>query len=136
DQEYVVILNQAKLSVSNTTSHTDSIDGSTQDQILTVVYGYDSRGRLTGAKGIGSFTSKDEWSTTTGSIEQDYAVVLGQAKLSVSKTTSHTDSLDGSKQDQTLIVTYHYNEKTGRVTGAHGSGTFTSEDEWSQTSGT
>jgi hypothetical protein len=127
-QSYAIILGQAKLTSSTTTSTTRNKDGSVQWQTLTVSYTYDSAGRLTGASGSGTFRSDDgHGNITTGTISQEYVIIHGQAKLSKSVTVSNTVNVDGSTQSQTLTVIYTYNER-GFLTGASGSGTFSSDD--------
>jgi len=103
-QSYEIMNGQAKLITSETTSNTVNLDGSTQDQTVTVSYSYDTAGKLTGASGSGTFRSEDGFGNqTSGNILQSYSLVNGQAKLISSQTDSHTVNLDGSSQQQSVI---------------------------------
>src|SRR3989338_2588875 len=128
DQSYDVVIGQAKMAESTTNSNTENLDGSTQEQNVSVDYSYDNVGRLTGAAGSGSFTADDGYGNkTTGTIDQSYDVVIGQAKMAESTTNSNTENLDGSTQEQNVSVDYSY-DNVGRLTGADGSGSFTADD--------
>src|SRR3989338_1846607 len=72
-QSYLILHGQARLASSLTLSNTTNLDGSVQNQSMTVNYSYDAGGRLAGAEGSGTFSSNDgNGNLTTGRITQSY----------------------------------------------------------------
>src|SRR5436189_72218 len=64
-QAYSVIKGQAKLSESKTNSSTSNLDGSTQQQMMTVTYKNDDTGRLSSATATGNFNGDDGYGNKT-----------------------------------------------------------------------
>jgi YD repeat-containing protein len=148
-QTYVVLNGQAKLLESYSDTTTERLDANNQvtessRQMLTVVYAYDSDGRLVGAEGFGTTESGSNtmvWTTnpdgsmrlvpdnsrSRGTIHQTYIVLNGQAKLLDSESDTTTDRFDANNQvtessRQILVVHYSY-DSDGRLNAAVGSGT-------------
>src|SRR5205085_2673631 len=82
------------------------------------------------ADGAGMFTNRDwgvldsrngqqtgQTTLTTGTIEQQYIVVRGEAKLKSSVSTSHAVNLDGSAVDSVNTTVNRYND-LGQLVGA------------------
>ncbi|MBI4396726.1 MAG: hypothetical protein HY548_06500, partial [Elusimicrobia bacterium] len=149
DPKLIEQFGKALLTQSVTHSRTDNVDGSWQEQDMTVTYTYDDgnqfsgsrppdykpTGRLFGATGSGTFTSDDgNGNLTTGTITQEYAseliVTFGKALLTKSITKSETVNLDGSIQIQEMTVVFGY-DQTGQVASAFGSGTTKTTDIYS-----
>jgi hypothetical protein len=102
-QSYVVIGREAKLATSFSTTVLRSESGSVTDQVIQTDYRYDDLGRLLGATGKGEFFTTTKGYTdgvadpiptgiVVGTIDQDYVVLQGQAKMSFSMNRSTTYS--------------------------------------------
>src|SRR5262249_45053321 len=77
-QDYKIVDGQAKLTATHTQSKTSSPDDSEQTQTLHVYYRYDDRNKMAGARGEGTYTSRDGYgfSTSQGTMTQEYAMVM------------------------------------------------------------
>lgn len=127
-QAYIIIGGQAKLTKNDTDMDTKYLDGAKSKQNLTVQYNYDKDGKLQSATGGGKYVSNDSFGSKTESkISQTFFLLKDQAKLKSSKQESETKNVDGSWKKQDVTTTYTYDSK-GKMTGASGSGTSTSDD--------
>jgi hypothetical protein len=106
-QRYTVIGLEAKLESTLTTSVMRTPAGTTTDQVVRTDYRYDDKGRTVGATGKGEFVTHtrgytegvaDPVSTgvVVGTLDQEYVVIQGQAKLS--KSTNQTTNYAGYTQ--------------------------------------
>ncbi|MBI2915378.1 MAG: hypothetical protein HYY07_00800, partial [Elusimicrobia bacterium] len=119
-------------------------DGTQSKQETTVYYAYNQDGVLTLTGGVyggkrnddgtvdrrtfgkGTSWSFDGFTTSNSALDQNYRIILGQAKLKDTITSSYSASLDGSKSwmgwlvdgtvvGEALTVTYSYDETTGNL---------------------
>ncbi|MBI1979622.1 MAG: hypothetical protein HYS58_02535, partial [Elusimicrobia bacterium] len=123
-QDYEVINGQAKLAQTTTQTKTETPDGGEQSQEMAVVYANNRLdGRLESAHGKGKFTQKDKFgfSTTTGDMDQQYAVLMGQANILKAVTDTSITNLDGSSSQQKSTLEYIY-DASGHLAGATGYG--------------
>lgn len=88
-QTFLLLQGQAKLKSSRRESQTKNVDGSWKKQDVTITYTYDSKGKMTGASGSGTYKKDDGFGNVeTGKIAQKYQISKGQAKLAkVNKKT-------------------------------------------------
>ena len=126
EQKYDIIMGQAKMRVSETKSFTQNLDGTWSamgwiingqknglpvGKPMTVEYDYNKDGEMIGARGYGeSVTANSDASITFSTIEQDYEILDGQAKLTHTKTTSDTSSND-TETTQVIHVYYSYDNR-------------------------
>ncbi|MBK8576603.1 MAG: hypothetical protein IPN90_13320 [Elusimicrobia bacterium] len=141
DQTFVVIGLEAKLVSSKTVGGVVQLSGSVSQQETTTEYHYDPEGRLLFSKSFGltggitkGLSDSDDppdgvddetvvdVATTSGTQEQTFVIINGQAKLKTSKATSETVTPTGVSQSE-LTTDYLYNEHTGALLGAYGRGT-------------
>jgi hypothetical protein len=148
-QEYQIVMNEARVSVSTTQTHSEIPQGSVLDQTTVTTYLYDAAGRLTGASAVVSgtgtnygWTDRDEdgdmdaWETA-GTMEisgtQTYVVMNGTALVKENRTRQILRAETGSVSTSDMTVRYGY-DAVGNLAWAQGTGTVDSvERAWSDT---
>ncbi|MBI1979919.1 MAG: hypothetical protein HYS58_04080, partial [Elusimicrobia bacterium] len=106
----------------------DTIGFSTRQEV-TVTYDYNATGQLIAARGQGNFRTDDGFGNiTTGTLNQSYEILKGQAKMVQSISQSHNMNLDGSVQDQTITTANDYDVNTLQLVSVRGNGNFVSDD--------
>jgi hypothetical protein len=148
-QEYQIVMNEARLSISTTQTHTEIPQGSVLDQTTVTTYLYDAAGRLTGASAVVSgtgtnygWTDRDEdgdmdaWETA-GAMEiegtQSYVVMNGTALVKENRTRQILRGETGSVSTSVMTVHYGYTA-VGNLAWAEGTGTADSvEKGWTDT---
>ncbi|MBI4396442.1 MAG: hypothetical protein HY548_05060, partial [Elusimicrobia bacterium] len=160
EQKFVIINGQAKLKESLTASHTVGMDGTESwmdgthgSEKMRVEYFYsdDPTGALLigpgmAARGDGISTSLDSFGTSTVSrLTQEFTAIRGEARLTQSVSASISVAIDGSRTysgwadergnewGSATVVSYSYDERTGRLMegagkAAHGRGESVSDD--------
>ncbi|OVE78286.1 hypothetical protein BVX98_00685, partial [bacterium F11] len=115
DQLFRIILGQSRLHTN--TTRTDSIgpDGSFNGQRVIVNYTYDTNtGHLLDADGEGTIDGIDaEGNITKGTIDQDYEVILNQARILRSKTITDVEHIDEADTHQELTLNYINDDQKG-----------------------
>lgn len=102
-------------------------------KFVKVDYRYDKNGRLIAAKGKGSFKIEDGFGAIhNGTINQDYQIINGQAKLTKNDTLLNTKRPDGAHSKQNITVQYRY-DKNGKFLSAVGGGKLTGDDGFGNT---
>ncbi|MBK9057462.1 MAG: DUF4214 domain-containing protein [Elusimicrobia bacterium] len=148
-QEYQIVMNEARVSISTTQTHSEIAQGSVLDQTTVITYLYDAAGRLTGASAVVSGTGTnygwtdldedgdmDAWETA-GTMEisgtQTYVVMNGTALVKENKTRQILRAETGSVSTSDMTVRYGY-DAVGNLAWAQGTGTVDSvERGWSDT---
>lgn len=102
-------------------------------KFVKVDYRYDKNGRLIAAKGKGSFKIEDGFGAIhNGTIDQDYQIINGQAKLTKNDTLLNTKRPEGSHSKQNITVHYRY-DRNGKLQAAAGGGKLTGDDGFGNT---
>jgi hypothetical protein len=128
NQTFTIILGQARVAQTTTVSSTRNLDGSSSEQTIVVINDWSDRGVLLGASGSGTTRSDDGFGNiTSGTIAQTFDVIAGQAKLTSNISTSETSYVDGSEVQQSITVSYYYDEN-GVLINASGEGSTLSND--------
>jgi hypothetical protein len=141
DQSFVIIGLEAKLALSTSVGGTRQVNGGWSEQVLTTEYAYDEAGRLLSSLAQGStrgatfgLTDTDTppdgiveepavlVATNTGTQEQFFVLINGQAKLRNNRAVTETVTATGSSQSD-LTTINSYNAVTGALVQSVGSGT-------------
>lgn len=98
-QIFLLMQNQTKLKTSRQESQSKNVDGSSKKQDITVTYAYNSKGKMTGASGSGTYTKDDGFGNVeTGKIAQKYQVSKGQAKLAKINEKTFEKTIAGGRK--------------------------------------
>ncbi|MBI3292258.1 MAG: hypothetical protein HYZ73_05560 [Elusimicrobia bacterium] len=116
-QRYGAIHGQAVLLDATTSSTTTStLDASTRTEAVTVTYTYNELGQLIGASGTGTITGADrDGNPITGTIQQTYVVIGGQALISESVVDTTTTLHGGGTVTEHFRIRNDYDLATGRL---------------------
>ena len=133
NNDYVVILGQAKVSSAHSTSSTVNCDGSSSLAVSDTAYQYDENGVLSGSGSNGTTSSNDGFGNiTTGTSLQSYDIIKGKAKLIASYAVNTAGNLDGSSSQSSSVTSYVYDANgilisaDGRIDGSSQDGQGTS----------